>query len=128
YLPYCGFYRKGKPPAEKDGSYDDLYSDRRKLHSGVSDHSEGKNRIYSLRGCMGGSSGGDHRESLLDHLSKMVFFSNLHRNGMAVCICLCAYRKSLFSCRVRLAAGRRPDLYHRRCDLCPEASDFQLQA
>ena len=34
---FCGFYRKGKPPAAQSGSHDDLYYDRRKLYACMSD-------------------------------------------------------------------------------------------
>ena len=124
YLPHGRFYREGKPASEKNGSYDDLYPDRRKLYTCMPDHSGGTDRIYPLRGSMGGGDRGHYCESLLDHLSQMVFFGDLYRYGMAVCIRLCTYCKSLFAGRVRLASGRRTDLYHWWCDLCVEASDL----
>ena len=124
HLPYGGFYGKGKPTSEKNGSYDDLYIDCRKLYSGLSDHSGRTDGICPLCCSMGGGPYRYYRESLLDHLSQMVFFSDLYRYGLAVCIRLCAYCESFLTGRFRLASGRRSDLYHWRRDLCPEASDF----
>ena len=85
---------------------------------------EGRDRIYPLRGSMGGGDRRHYRESLLDHLSEMVFFGDLYRYGMAVCVRLCAYCKGFFAGRFRLASGRRTDLYHWRCDLRVKASDL----
>ena len=59
---------------------------------------------------------------------KMAFLCDLHWNGLAVCTCFCSDLPQSAPCRLRMAPCRRHHLYHRRCDLCAEASDLQCEA
>ena len=53
---------------------------------------------------------------------------DLHWNGLAVCTCFCSELPQSAPRRLRMAPCRRYHLYHRRCDLCFEASDLQCEA
>ena len=67
-------------------------------------------------------------QGLLDQLPEMAFLCDLHWNGLAVCTCFCSDLPQSAPRRLRMAPCRRYHLYHRRCDLCAEASDLQCEA
>ena len=71
--------------------------------------------------------GWNHRESLLDHLSEVVFFCDLHRHGMAVCAGILPNLSRTVQTGFRMASRRRHHLYNRRYYLCTESADFQCE-
>ena len=115
---------KGKPTTAENGSYDDLRSDRRKLHPNLSDRSERSHRKAVMYPGMERGTGWNHRESLLDHLPEVVFFCNLHRHGVAVCAGILPDLSRTVQTCVRMAAGRRHYLYHRWHHLRIESADL----
>ena len=127
HLPFTGYQCKGKPTTAENGSYDDLRSDRRKLHPNLSDRSERSHRKAVMYPGMERSTGRNHRESLLDHLSEVVFFCDLHRHGMAVCAGILPDLSRTVQTGFRMASCRRHHLYDRRYYLCTESADFQCE-
>ena len=127
HLPFTGYQCKGKPTTAENGSYDDLRSDRRKLHPNLSDCSERSHRKAVMYPGMERGTGWNHRESLLDHLPEVVFFCNLHRHGVAVCAGILPDLSRTVQTGFRMASRRRHHLYDRRCYLCTESADFQCK-
>ena len=113
---------------KKIGSHDDLRDDRRQLHSCMPDCSPRTHRLYPLCPRMDRCHHRNDPQRLLDQLPKMAFLCDLHWNGLAVCTCFCSDLPQSAPCRLRMAPCRRHHLYHRRCDLCAEASDLQCEA
>ena len=127
-LPFRKLHSQGKPPSEKNGSHDDLRDDRRQLHSCMPDRSPRTHRLYPLCPRMDRCHHRNDPQGLLDQLPEMAFLCDLHWNGLAVCTCFCSDLPQSAPCRLRMAPCRRHHLYHRRCDLCFEASDLQCEA
>ena len=127
HLPFTGYQCKGKPTTAESGSYDDLRSDRRKLHTDLPDRSERSHRKAVMYPGMERGTGWNHRESLLDHLPEVVFFCNLHRHGVAVCAGILPDLSRTVQTGFRMASRRRHHLYDRRCYLCTESADFQCE-
>ena len=73
---------------EKDRPYDDLRTDRRKLHTNLPDRFERSGRIFPVRSCLGNRTDRHYRKNLLDHLSEMVFFCALYQHGLGLRTCL----------------------------------------
>lgn len=124
HLPFTGYQCEGKSAASESGSYDDLRSDRRKLHTDLSDCTERSHRQTVMYSGMERGTGWYHRESLLDHLPEVVFFCDLHRHGMAVCAGIFPDFSRTVQTGIRMASRRRYYLHDRRYYLCTESTYF----
>ena len=86
-----------------------------------------KRGISPSRHCLGNRHSWYCIEGLLGNLSKMGLLRSLYRNGMDLCTCFYSALKQFIQSILYVASRRRTDLYHWRCDLCSETSDFQQQ-